>query len=200
MTGQAWPRYMEPQLNFLEVPGVRAKFSSQRRIAWWEWNATGSEQSDQVVLCVHGLSRQARDFDVLAQALASQVRVLCVDIAGRGQSDWLAEPMDYQLPTYVADMAELLRHLRLGFEQATGRDGAELRLDWVGTSMGGLIGMALAAIASFGLASVMDMPYVFQPGINLLAFVFSAAIGVVFGYVPARRAARLDPIDALRHE
>lgn len=136
---------MEPQLKFLEVPGVRAKFSPQRRIAWWEWNATGQEQPDQVVVCVHGLSRQARDFDVLAQALAPHVRVLCVDMAGRGQSDWLAEPMDYQVPTYVADMAELLRQLRLSFQQATGRDGAELRLDWVGTSMGGLIGMALAA-------------------------------------------------------
>ncbi|WP_442764162.1 alpha/beta fold hydrolase [Malikia spinosa] len=136
---------MEPQLKFLEVPGVRAKFSPQRRIAWWEWNATGQEQPDQVVLCVHGLSRQARDFDVLAQALAPHARVLCVDMAGRGQSDWLAEPMDYQVPTYVADMAELLRQLRLDFQQTTGRDSAELRLDWVGTSMGGLIGMALAA-------------------------------------------------------
>ncbi len=68
------------------------------------------------------------------------------------------------------------------------------------SSLGGLIGMALAALASFGLASVMDMPYVFQPAINALAFVFSAGIGVLFGYFPARRAARLDPIEALRHE
>jgi pimeloyl-ACP methyl ester carboxylesterase len=135
---------MEPQLNFLEVPGARAKFSPRRRIAWWEWNATGREQPDQVVVCVHGLSRQARDFDVLAQALAPHARVLCVDVAGRGQSDWLAEPMDYQVPTYVADLAELLRQLRRDFEQATGREGAQLRLDWVGTSMGGLIGMVLA--------------------------------------------------------
>ena len=67
-------------------------------------------------------------------------------------------------------------------------------------SLGGLIGMALAALASFGLAQAMDMPYVFQPGINLLAFLFSAGIGVLFGYFPARRAARLDPIEALRHE
>ena len=68
------------------------------------------------------------------------------------------------------------------------------------SSFGGLVGIALATVASIGLSALLAMPYVFQPGINLLAFVFSAAIGVVFGYVPARRAARLDPIEALRHE
>ena len=68
------------------------------------------------------------------------------------------------------------------------------------SSFGGLVGIALATAASIGLSSLLAMPYAFQPGINGLAFVFSAAIGVVFGYVPARRAARLDPIEALRHE
>jgi len=67
-------------------------------------------------------------------------------------------------------------------------------------ALGGLVGIALATVASLGLARVMGLPYLFQPGINVLAFVFSAGIGVVFGYVPARRAARLDPIEALRHE
>jgi len=66
--------------------------------------------------------------------------------------------------------------------------------------LGGLIGMALAGLASLGLARVMGVPFVFNPGINLLAFLFSAGIGVLFGYFPARRAARLDPIEALRHE
>jgi len=67
-------------------------------------------------------------------------------------------------------------------------------------ALGGLIGIAIATLASIGLAAVMHVPYVFNVGINLLAFVFSAAIGVVFGYFPARRAAQLDPIEALRHE
>ncbi len=67
-------------------------------------------------------------------------------------------------------------------------------------ALGGLVGLALALAASFGLSSLLGVPFEFLPGINLLAFVFSAAIGVVFGFVPARRAARLDPIEALRHE
>jgi putative ABC transport system permease protein len=67
-------------------------------------------------------------------------------------------------------------------------------------SLGGLVGIALATGASIVLAGMMQVPYVFDPAINLLAFVFSAAIGVIFGYFPARRAARLDPIEALRHE
>jgi putative ABC transport system permease protein len=66
--------------------------------------------------------------------------------------------------------------------------------------LGGLIGILLATLASVGLASLMSIPYLFNPGINLLSFFFSALIGVVFGFFPARRAARLDPIDALRHE
>jgi putative ABC transport system permease protein len=67
-------------------------------------------------------------------------------------------------------------------------------------ALGGLIGIVLATGASIGLSAVMNVPYVFNPGVNLLSFVFSAGIGVLFGYFPARRAARLNPIDALRHE
>ena len=67
-------------------------------------------------------------------------------------------------------------------------------------SLGGVIGIVLATGASIGLSTLMDVPYVFNPGVNLLSFLFSAGIGVLFGFFPARRAARLDPIEALRHE
>ena len=67
-------------------------------------------------------------------------------------------------------------------------------------ALGGLIGIVLATGASMLLASVMKVPYLFNPSVNLLSFLFSAGIGVLFGYFPARRAARMDPIDALRHE
>jgi len=103
-------------------------------MAYWQW---GNPQSTHVVVCVHGLSRQGRDFDVLAQALClragNTIRVVCPDVLGRGQSDWLKDPMGYQVPNYAADMLALLAQLKPG------------TLDWVGTSMGGLIGMVVCA-------------------------------------------------------
>ena len=68
------------------------------------------------------------------------------------------------------------------------------------SAFGGLVGIALALVACLGLSALLNMPFLFNPGINLMSFGFSAAIGVIFGYVPARRAAQLDPIEALRHE
>ncbi|MGH8709456.1 MAG: alpha/beta fold hydrolase [Burkholderiales bacterium] len=100
------------------------------RVAYLEWGDAGNPE---VVICVHGLTRCARDFDHLARALSGRYRVVCPDIAGRGDSDWLADPMLYAVPQYVADMVTLIA--RLDVEQ----------VHWVGTSMGGLIGMALAA-------------------------------------------------------
>ena len=105
-------------------------------MAYWEWNATGNPHHSHVVLCVHGLSRQGRDFDTLARALSPHARVISVDVVGRGQSDWLADPMGYQIPQYAADMLALLVQLHA--------QGPITTLDWVGTSMGGLIGMAVA--------------------------------------------------------
>lgn len=106
--------------------------SGLHRMAYWEW---GEPTNSRVVVCVHGLSRQSRDFDTLAVALADQYRVVCPDVVGRGQSDWLPDPTGYQIPFYVADMVTLIA--RLDVE----------RVDWVGTSMGGLIGMGLASLA-----------------------------------------------------
>lgn len=127
----------EPTLNYVQC----ADSAAGHRMAYWSW---GAMDAPRTVVCVHGLSRQGRDFDVLAQALvqrgAGRVRVVCPDVVGRGQSDWLADPMGYQLPTYAADMAALARQLQVQ------------SVDWVGTSMGGLIGMAVAAhSAALGL-------------------------------------------------
>lgn len=140
------PSMIEPTLNYVPCPGAGAPAASNgpgpatgathHRMAYWEWNATGNLQHPHVVVCVHGLSRQGRDFDTLARTLSTQARVVCPDVVGRGQSDWLADPMGYQIPQYAADMLALLAHLHQQAPIGT--------LDWVGTSMGGLIGMGIA--------------------------------------------------------
>lgn len=96
-----------------------------------EW---GDAANPRVLICVHGLTRNGRDFDVLANALASDYRVICPDIVGRGRSDRLFFPDDYGLPTYANDIMTLIA--RLGVDS----------VHWLGTSMGGLIGMFLSSL------------------------------------------------------
>ena len=115
----------QPRLDYVTC----ASPAGLHRMAYWEWGDPGN---DRVLLCVHGLTRTGRDFDELAQRMAGEFRVVCPDVVGRGASDWLLNPSFYTVPQYVADMLTLLARLR----PAT--------LDWVGTSMGGLIGLGLA--------------------------------------------------------
>src|SRR5262245_6716943 len=100
------------------------------RVVYDEWGAPGNSN---VVICLHGVGRNARDFDDLATALAPTHRVLSVEMPGRGLSDWLADPNDYVVPTYLTLLTAL-----------SARGGAE-QVGWVGTSMGGLLGMLMAA-------------------------------------------------------
>lgn len=115
------------------------------RMAYWQW---GDARSAHVVVCVHGLTRQGRDFDALAQAIVARaggkVRVVCPDVVGRGRSDWLRDPNFYQVPVYAADMVALVAQLH--------REQAIDTLDYVGTSMGGLIGFVLAGHKELPLA------------------------------------------------
>jgi len=104
------------------------------RMRYTDW---GDPDADSVVLCVHGLTRNCRDFDVLAQALSPDFRVVCPDVAGRGQSDWLGAKEDYGYAQYCADMVTLVARATAG--------RGEKRICWVGTSMGGIIGMLLAS-------------------------------------------------------
>jgi pimeloyl-ACP methyl ester carboxylesterase len=122
-----------PELKYLQcTPNANG---SPRRMAYWDWLGSTDEPCaapDHVLLCVHGLTRQGRDFDHLARALSPHLRVIAVDVAGRGMSAPLADPSAYHLFTYAADMAALLAEIK------------PKTLDWLGTSMGGLIGMAFA--------------------------------------------------------
>ena len=103
------------------------------RLHYTDW---GDPANPRAVICVHGLTRNCRDFDALAAALQDELRVICVSIAGRGRSDWLPNPEDYGYPQYMADMTALVARVT-----ATGASD----LSWVGTSMGGMLGMLLAA-------------------------------------------------------
>ena len=100
------------------------------RLQYHEW---GDAENPDVLICAHGLTRNGRDFDDLARTLCARYRVLCPDLPGRGKSEWLTHKEDYAYPVYCADMAALIA-----------RSGAQT-VDWIGTSMGGLIGMLLAA-------------------------------------------------------
>ena len=123
----------EPTLHYVACDDPQGG----HRMAYWQW---GGAHSAHGVVCVHGLTRQGRDFDVLAQAIVARaggdVRVVCPDVVGRGQSDWLRDPALYQVPVYAGDMVALLAQLHR--EQPIGT------LDYLGTSMGGLIGLVLA--------------------------------------------------------
>jgi pimeloyl-ACP methyl ester carboxylesterase len=99
-------------------------------LSYADW---GEPDAARTVVCVHGLTRNGRDFDHLASVLQEHARVICPDIVGRGLSDPLSDPEHYALPTYIGHMLQLLVKLELSV------------VDWVGTSMGGLIGMGIAA-------------------------------------------------------
>lgn len=103
---------------------------SSHQVAYVEW---GDSANPEVLFCVHGLTRNSRDFDALAKVLSTRYRVICPDVVGRGKSEWLKDKSAYNYTTYIADMLALIESLSLK------------KLDWVGTSMGGLIGMTIAA-------------------------------------------------------
>lgn len=125
-TGHASPSGM--------TPGVLRSLSPHgfHRVAYYEW---GHAANPHVVICVHGLTRNGRDFDELARSLSTTHRVIAVDMPGRGRSEWLHDPMDYAFPTYLTTLTALIA--RAGVEQ----------VDWIGTSMGGLLGMVMAGQA-----------------------------------------------------
>lgn len=117
----------QPKTTFFDIPTFGT--DKTHKIAVYEWeNASATE----VVFCVHGLTRNGRDFDVLATALSKKYRVFSLDVAGRGKSEWHADVSHYNYGDYIADIMQIIA--RLGIS----------KLHWIGTSMGGIIGMMLA--------------------------------------------------------
>jgi pimeloyl-ACP methyl ester carboxylesterase len=134
------------------------------RVVYYEW---GARDNDNVVVCVHGIGRNGRDFDVLGEALAPTHRVLAPDMPGRGASEWLRDPMDYVAPTYLATLTALIS-----------ASGAE-QVAWVGTSMGAILGMIAASLPGNPVARLVvnDAGPVLEPAAL-------ARIGEYFGTDP----------------
>ncbi|MFA7505380.1 MAG: alpha/beta hydrolase [Burkholderiaceae bacterium] len=126
----------EPRLRYVTCPDPRGL----HRMAYWEWGA-GNEGPP--VVCVHGLTRNGRDFDAIAQRLAQRFHVVCPDMIGRGRSDRVADPALYVVPQYISDCVTLVARLDTD------------KVHWVGTSMGGLIGMSMAALPGNAIASLV---------------------------------------------
>jgi len=117
----------EPRLHHVQC----LDGSGLHRMAYWEW---GDASNPAVLVCLHGLTRQGRDFDALARTMVDRYRVVCPDVVGRGRSDWLKNPAGYVLPQYVGDMVALLARLNAQ------------TVHMVGTSMGGLISLGVAGL------------------------------------------------------
>jgi cobalt-zinc-cadmium efflux system protein len=121
------PTLHDPNLHYVQCISP----AGLHRMAYTTW---GDPTNPRVLLCVHGLTRRGSDFNVLAKEMSDRYFVVCPDVVGRGNSDYLKNPMLYGVPQYVSDMVTLIAHLK------------PKHLDWFGTSMGGLIGMVLASL------------------------------------------------------
>jgi pimeloyl-ACP methyl ester carboxylesterase len=128
----------DPILKYVSCPGASKTDAQAHRMAYWSW---GDESNPNILMCVHGLSRQGRDFDTLARSLSDRYQVICPDVVGRGHSDWLADPKGYQVFSYVSDMVALMQQLRAQVKATEPID-----IDWIGTSMGGLIGLGFSTL------------------------------------------------------
>lgn len=122
---------MTLRLRNYTIPDREATGGS-RRLAYTEW---GDSNNPNVLVCVHGLTRNSRDFDYIAESLQSHYRIISIDMPGRGRSDWLTDKTRYNYATYIGDIQSLMQALEI------------TQVDWLGTSMGGLIGMVLSASA-----------------------------------------------------
>jgi pimeloyl-ACP methyl ester carboxylesterase len=153
--------YAQPRQARVQCAGP----AGLHRIAYTEW---GDPANSRVLICVHGLTRSGRDFDALAARLAADYRVVCPDVVGRGLSDWLGDPAAYGIAQYVADMVTLIARLNVD------------SVDWFGTSMGGLIGLALAGLVGTPIARLLlnDVgPHIEMESLN--------RIGEYLGVTPA---------------
>lgn len=146
-------------------------------MVYHEW---GSQDNERVIICVHGLARNSRDFDEIAKVLARDYRVICPDIVGRGDSDWLPSGLEYALPQYLNDITTLIARLNVK------------KVDWIGTSMGGIIGMCLAALPNSPINHLVLN--------DIGAFVPATALQRISGYLGDKRFSDLAEVEGYMRE
>jgi len=136
MSNTTSPEFAE----FIERKVCCASAAGLHAMAYTEW---GERDNPQVLICLHGLTRNGRDFDDLARAMSRDYRVICPDVVGRGRSDWLQDPAYYGIQQYVQDLVTLIARLDVD------------AVHWLGTSMGGVIGMVLASLENTPVTRLM---------------------------------------------
>jgi pimeloyl-ACP methyl ester carboxylesterase len=141
---------IERQLSCLGPSGFH-------RVVYSEWPGPAGAPT---LMCVHGLTRNGKDFDAIAEALSAHYRMICPDMPGRGRSEWLKNGAEYAYPLYVQDCAALIARLDVG------------TVDWLGTSMGGIIGMMVASQSGTPIRKLIlnDIgPYLAKEGLERIA-------------------------------
>jgi pimeloyl-ACP methyl ester carboxylesterase len=141
---------IERQLSCLGPSGFH-------RVVYSEWPGPAGAPT---LMCVHGLTRNGKDFDAIAEALSAHYRMICPDMPGRGRSEWLKNGAEYAYPLYVQDCAALIARLDVG------------TVDWLGTSMGGIIGMMVASQSGTPIRKLVlnDIgPYLAKEGLERIA-------------------------------
>ena len=200
---------------FMPLTNVQRRFTGNDKIGFMVVSYDASYSSAAMTQALVNLMRERRvllegqpnDFDIIDTAqinetVASTVGTLTVMVAAIAAISLIVGGVGI-MNIMLVSVTERTREI--GIRLAIGALAREVQMQFLTEAVvlccfGGIIGILLGFALSLGLSSALDLPYIFDPFINVLSFVISAVIGIVFGYFPARRASQLDPIEALRHE
>ncbi|WP_305097313.1 ABC transporter permease [Croceibacterium aestuarii] len=200
---------------FMPLTNVQRRFTGNDKIGYMVVSYDSSYSSAAMTQALVDLMRERRvllagqpnDFDIIDTAeindtVASSVGTLTVMVAAIAAISLVVGGVGI-MNIMLVSVTERTREI--GIRLAIGALAREVQMQFLTEAVvlccfGGIIGILLGFALSYSLSSAFELPYVFDPFINILSFVISALIGIVFGYFPARRASQLDPIEALRHE
>lgn len=205
----------EDNAILMPLTNVQRRFTGNDNVGYISVSYDGAYDSQAMINAMVGLLRerrvllpgQANDFDIIDTAqinetVSSTVGTLTIMVAAIAAISLIVGGVGI-MNIMLVSVTERTREI--GIRLAIGALAREVQLQFLTEAVvlccfGGLMGIALGFVLSWSLTNAFGFPFAFDPAINILSFVVSALIGIVFGYFPARRASRLDPIEALRHE